>query len=100
MTNRPKSRAVDDTKAINHLPPLRLGAVTAGPTAHEFVGDALAGEGDLYIEFRDPDSAAPHRRRVGKSTPDVSEPGASVWGSSGPLSRVLKRRIDQRTVGD
>jgi hypothetical protein len=32
------------------------GTVTAGQTAHGFVGYALPDEGDLYIEFRDPDS--------------------------------------------
>ena len=37
------------------LPPLRKGSVTAGQTAHGFIGYGLQSEGDLYIRFDDPD---------------------------------------------
>lgn len=41
---------------INKLPTLRTGSVTNGQTAHGFVGYDQQGQGDLYIEFNDPDS--------------------------------------------
>lgn len=41
--------------AINKLPPLRLGSVSAGQTAHRFVAIGLGGAGDWFIEVTDPD---------------------------------------------
>jgi hypothetical protein len=42
--------------SINKLPPLRLGSVSAGQTAHGFVAIDLGGAGDWYIEVDDPDN--------------------------------------------
>jgi hypothetical protein len=44
--------------AINKLPPLRLGAVNAGQTAHGFVAIGLGDAGDWYIEVTDPDDVS------------------------------------------
>ena len=44
-----------DYQKINKMPPLRTGSVTTGQTAHGFIGYDLQSEGDLYIEFNDPD---------------------------------------------
>lgn len=46
-----------DYQKINKLPPPRSGSVTNGQTAHGFIGcGGNLNEGDLYIEFNDPDS--------------------------------------------
>ncbi|MEE2851466.1 MAG: hypothetical protein VX424_02295 [Actinomycetota bacterium] len=48
-----------DYQQINKMPPLRAGSVTNGQTAHGFI--AYAGsinQGDVYIEFNDPDAPA------------------------------------------
>jgi hypothetical protein len=49
-----------DYQAINKTPPLRSGSVTNGQTAHGFIaygGDVK--QGDVYIEFNDPNAPAP-----------------------------------------
>ncbi|SPM41961.1 hypothetical protein HMPREF0591_2264 [Mycobacterium numidiamassiliense] len=48
-----------DYQTINKTPPLRSGTVTNGQTAHGFIGyDANVGQGDVYIEFNDPNAPA------------------------------------------
>jgi hypothetical protein len=48
-----------DYQAINKMPPLRSGAVTNGQTAHGFVAyDTNVSQGDVYIEFNDPNAPA------------------------------------------
>lgn len=44
---------------IKRLPPLRKGSVTAGQTAHGFVGYGLQDRGDVYVEMIDPDTEHP-----------------------------------------
>jgi hypothetical protein len=44
--------------AINKLPPLRMGVVNAGQTAHGFVAIGLGDAGDWYIEVTDPDDVS------------------------------------------
>jgi hypothetical protein len=60
---------VDYTK-INKLPPLRRGSVTAGQTAHGFIGYGLQSQGDVYVKFIDPDT----------ETPNSSSPSLTVAG--------------------
>nr|WP_231986382.1 hypothetical protein [Mycobacterium sp. E2479] len=51
--------SLNDYQKINKMPPLRTGSVTNGQTAHGFI--AYAGninQGDVYIEFNDPDAPA------------------------------------------
>nr|WP_240430658.1 hypothetical protein [Mycobacterium shigaense] len=48
-----------DYQAINKTPPLRAGAVTNGQTAHGFIAyDSNVKQGDVYIEFSDPNAPA------------------------------------------
>jgi hypothetical protein len=48
-----------DYQAINKTPPLRSGTVTNGQTAHGFIAyDANVSQGDVYIEFNDPNAPA------------------------------------------
>jgi hypothetical protein len=48
-----------DYQKINKMPPLRSGSVTNGQTAHGFIAyDSNIKQGDLYIEFNDPDAPA------------------------------------------
>jgi hypothetical protein len=48
-----------DYQAINKLPPLHSGTVTNGQTAHGFIGyGANVKQGDIYIEFSDPNAPA------------------------------------------
>lgn len=48
-----------DYQKINKLPPLRSGSVTNGQTAHGFIAyDGNVKQGDVYIEFNDPDATA------------------------------------------
>ncbi|BBY36293.1 hypothetical protein MMAN_04270 [Mycobacterium mantenii] len=48
-----------DYQKINKMPPLRAGSVTNGQTAHGFVAyDGNINQGDVYIEFNDPDAPA------------------------------------------
>ncbi|CQD18031.1 hypothetical protein BN000_04041 [Mycobacterium europaeum] len=44
---------------INKMPPLRSGSVTNSQTAHGYVAyDGSVKQGDVYIEFNDPNAAA------------------------------------------
>ena len=48
-----------DYQKINKMPPLRSGSVTNGQTAHGFIGyDRNMSQGDVYIEFNDPNEPA------------------------------------------
>lgn len=48
-----------DYQKINKMPPLRAGSVTNGQTAHGFIAYAAnINQGDVYIEFNDPDAPA------------------------------------------
>jgi hypothetical protein len=48
-----------DYQKINKVPPLRSGSVTDGQTAHGFIAyDGTINQGDVYIEFSDPDAPA------------------------------------------
>ena len=48
-----------DYQKINKMPPLRAGSVTNGQTAHGFIAyDANVHQGDVYVEFNDPDAPA------------------------------------------
>lgn len=48
-----------DYQKINKTPPLRSGSVTNGQTAHGYIAyDSIVKQGDLYIEFNDPDAPA------------------------------------------
>jgi hypothetical protein len=48
-----------DYQKINKLPPLRSGSVTSGQTAHGFIAYAASiNQGDVYVEFNDPDAPA------------------------------------------
>ncbi|WP_301149304.1 hypothetical protein [Mycobacterium simiae] len=51
--------ATVDYQQINKAPPLRSGAVTNGQTAHGFIAyDGAVKQGDVYIEFNDPNAPA------------------------------------------
>ena len=51
--------AMVDYQKINKTPPLRSGAVTNGQTAHGFIAyDSNVNQGDVYIEFSDPNAPA------------------------------------------
>lgn len=51
--------AVVDYQKINKTPALRSGAVTNGQTAHGFIAyDSNVSQGDVYIEFNDPNAPA------------------------------------------
>lgn len=51
--------SVLDYQKVNKTPPLRSGSVTNGQTAHGFIGyDSTVKQGDIYIEFNDPDAPA------------------------------------------
>jgi hypothetical protein len=48
-----------DYQKINKVPPLRSGSVTDGQTAHGFIAyDGAINQGDVYVEFSDPDAPA------------------------------------------
>jgi hypothetical protein len=47
-------------EANNKLPPLGSGSVTAGQTAHGFVGFSLMSRHDLYVRVDDPDDVSDH----------------------------------------
>jgi hypothetical protein len=48
-----------DYQTINKYPPLRSGTVTNGQTAHGYIAyDSNVGQGDVYIEFNDPNAPA------------------------------------------
>ncbi|WP_062909452.1 hypothetical protein, partial [Mycobacterium avium] len=48
-----------DYQQLNKTPPLRVGSVTNGQTAHGFIAyDGAIRQGDVYIEFNDPDAPA------------------------------------------
>ncbi|MEB4210886.1 hypothetical protein OQ789_17735 [Mycobacterium sp. 94-17] len=48
-----------DYQKINKMPPLRTGSVTDGQTAHGFIAyPGTIAQGDVYIEFNDPDAPA------------------------------------------
>lgn len=48
-----------DYQQINKTPPLRSGSITNGQTAHGFIAyDGTIKQGDVYIEFNDPDAPA------------------------------------------
>jgi hypothetical protein len=48
-----------DYQQINKTPPLRSGRVANGQTAHGFIAyDGSVKQGDVYIEFNDPDATA------------------------------------------
>lgn len=48
-----------DYQQLNKTPPLRVGSVTNGQTAHGFIAyDGAIRRGDVYIEFNDPDAPA------------------------------------------
>jgi hypothetical protein len=48
-----------DYQKINKTPELRTGAVTNGQTAHGFIAyDSTVKQGDVYIEFNDPNAPA------------------------------------------
>lgn len=48
-----------DYQKINKTPPLRAGSVTSGQTAHGYIAyDGNVKQGDVYIEFNDPDAPA------------------------------------------
>jgi hypothetical protein len=48
-----------DYQRINKVPPLRSGSVTNGQTAHGFIAyDSNLKQGDVYIEFNDPNATA------------------------------------------
>lgn len=48
-----------DYQQINKVPPLRSGTVTNGQTAHGFIAyDSSVKQGDVYIEFNDPNAPA------------------------------------------
>lgn len=48
-----------DYQRINKTPPLRSGSVSNGQTAHGFIAyDGNINQGDVYIEFNDPDAPA------------------------------------------
>lgn len=48
-----------DYQAINKTPPLRSGTVANGQTAHGFIAyDSNVKQGDIYIEFNDPNAPA------------------------------------------
>ncbi|WP_369807511.1 hypothetical protein [Mycobacterium sp. 4858] len=48
-----------DYQKINKTPPLRSGSVTNGQTAHGFIAyDASVAQGDVYVEFLDPNAPA------------------------------------------
>jgi hypothetical protein len=50
---------VVDYQQINKAPPLRSGTVTKGQTAHGFIAyDGTVKQGDVYIEFSDPNAPA------------------------------------------
>ncbi|OBH34295.1 hypothetical protein A5692_13330 [Mycobacterium sp. E342] len=52
------SSAIDYQK-INKTPPLRSGSVANGQTAHGFLAyDASVAQGDVYVEFLDPNAPA------------------------------------------
>lgn len=51
--------SIIDYQAINKMPPLRSGTVSNGQTAHGFIGyDGNVKQGDVYIEFDDPNAPA------------------------------------------
>jgi hypothetical protein len=51
--------SVVDYQQINKAPPLRSGTVTNGQTAHGFIAyDGTVKQGDVYIEFSDPNAPA------------------------------------------
>jgi hypothetical protein len=51
--------SIIDYQTINKMPPLRSGTVTNGQTAHGFIGyDGNVKQGDVYIEFNDPNAPA------------------------------------------
>jgi hypothetical protein len=45
---------------INKLPPLRIGSVTAGQTAHGFAAFSVGSRHDLYVRVDDPDDVSDH----------------------------------------
>lgn len=48
-----------DYQKINKTPPLRSGSVTNGQTAHGYIAyDGTVNQGDIYIEFNDPNAPA------------------------------------------
>nr|WP_244269081.1 MULTISPECIES: hypothetical protein [Mycobacterium] len=48
-----------DYQKINKTPPLRSGSVTNGQTAHGYIAyDSSVHQGDVYIEFNDPNAPA------------------------------------------
>ncbi|BBY25691.1 hypothetical protein MSTO_58960 [Mycobacterium stomatepiae] len=48
-----------DYQAINKTPPLRSGTVANGQTVHGFIAyDSTVKQGDIYIEFNDPNAPA------------------------------------------
>ncbi|OBA59982.1 hypothetical protein A5647_15760 [Mycobacterium sp. 1100029.7] len=48
-----------DYQQINKMPPLRSGTVTNGQTAHGFIAyDGSVKQGDVYLEFNDPNAPA------------------------------------------
>jgi hypothetical protein len=48
-----------DYQKINKTPPLHSGAVTNGQTAHGYIAyDSTVSQGDIYIEFNDPNAPA------------------------------------------
>nr|WP_231996251.1 hypothetical protein [Mycobacterium scrofulaceum] len=48
-----------DYQKINKTPPLRSGSVANGQTAHGFIAyDGAVNQGDVYIEFNDPNAPA------------------------------------------
>jgi len=48
-----------DYQAINKTPPLRSGTVSNGQTAHGYIAyDSNVPQGDVYIEFNDPNAPA------------------------------------------
>jgi hypothetical protein len=59
---------------INKMPPVRSGSVTAGQTAHGFIGYGCnMCEGNLYIKFQDPDTENPN-----STTPTTTAAGWKI----------------------